>query len=61
MPDGTEKVLSSGSVDPKTGITTVKKNMVSLDGTKTEYLYEDDPQGNRISDYKITDKMAKCC
>ena len=59
MPDGTEKVLSSGSVDPKTGITTVKKNMVSLDGTKTEYLYEDDPQGNRISDYKITDKNGK--
>lgn len=59
MPDGTEKVLSSGSVDPKTGITTVKKNMVSLDGTRTEYLYEDDPQGNRISDYKITDKNGK--
>ena len=59
MPDGTEKVLSSGSVDSKTGITTVKKNMTSLDGTKTEYLYEDDPQGNRISDYKITDKNGK--
>ncbi len=59
MPDGTEKVLSSGSVDPKTGITTVKKDMTSLDGTRTEYLYEDDPQGNRISDYKITDKNGK--
>ena len=59
MPDGTEKVLSSGSIDPKTGITTVKKDMTSLDGTRTEYLYEDDPQGNRISDYKITDKNGK--
>ena len=59
MPDGTEKVLSSGSVDPKTGITTIKKDMTSLDGTRTEYLYEDDPQGNRISDYKITDKNGK--
>ena len=59
MPDGSEKILSSGTVDKKTGITTVKKNMTSLDGTKTEYLYEDDPQGNRISDYKITDKNGK--
>lgn len=56
MPDGSEKVLSSGSINPKTGITTVKKDMTSLDGTRTQYLYEDDPQGNRISDYKITDK-----
>ncbi len=43
MPDGTEKVISSAKVDEKTGITTIKKNMISLDGTKTEYLYEDDP------------------
>ena len=55
-PDGKEKIISSATVDEKTGITTIKKNMTSVDGTKTEYLYEDDPQGNRISDYKITDK-----
>ena len=58
-PDGTEKVLSSGTVDKKTGITSVKKDMTSLDGTRTQYLYEDDPQGNRISDYIITDKDGK--
>lgn len=59
FPDGSEKVLSSASVDKKTGITSIKKDMTSLDGTRTEYLYEDDPQGNRISDYKITDKNGK--
>ena len=56
FPDGSEKILSQGSVDKKTGITTVKKDMTSLDGTRTQYLYENDPQGNRISDYIITDK-----
>lgn len=55
-PDGSEKILSHGSIDKNTGITTVKKDMTSLDGTRTQYLYEDDPQGNRISDYIITDK-----
>ena len=55
-PDREVEVLSSGTIDKKTGIETVKKNMVSLDGTRTEYLYENDPKGNRISDYKITDK-----
>ena len=59
FPDGTEKVLSSGTIDKKTGITSVKKDMTSLDGTRTQYLYEDDPQGNRISDYIITDKNGK--
>ena len=53
---GNEKIISEGKVDKKTGITTIKKEMESLDGTKTSYLYEDDPQGNRISDYKIVDK-----
>lgn len=33
--------------------------MVSLDGTRTDYLYENDESGNRISDYKITDKNGK--
>ena len=55
-PDGTEKIVSSGKIDKKTGITSVKKDMKSPDGTRTQYLYENDPQGNRIVDYKITDK-----
>ena len=32
----------------------IKDWLKSLDGTRTEYLYENDPQGNRIIDYKIT-------
>ena len=57
-PDGKEVVTSSGSIDKKTGIVSVKRNMQSLDGTKTDYLYENDPQGNRIIDYKITDEKG---
>ena len=57
--DGKETVLSSGKIDKKTGIESVKKDMTSLDGTRTQYLYENDPQGNRILDYKITDKKGK--
>ena len=55
-PNGKVKVISSGTVDKKTGIESVKKDMTSIDGTRTQYLYENDPKGNRISDYKITDK-----
>ncbi len=58
-PNGEVKQISSGKVDKKTGITSIKKDMVSSLGTRTEYLFEDDPQGNRISDYKITDKNGK--
>ncbi len=58
-PNGKVDVVSSGKVDKKNGITSIKKNMVSLDGTKTEYLYENDENGNRISDYKITDKNGR--
>ena len=56
---GNEKVVSEAHVDKKTGTTTIKKDMESLDGTRTIYSYEDDPEGNRISDYKIVDKNGK--
>lgn len=55
-PDGSEKIVSSGTFDEETGKTTVTKDMTSLDGTRTEYLYEDTPDGNMSSHYKITDK-----
>ena len=58
-PNGEEKVVSSGKIDKKTGITSVIKDMKSPDGTRTQYLYENDPQGNRIVDYKIIDKNGK--
>jgi len=54
--NGKIEEISSGKTDKNTGIKTVKKDMKSLDGTHTQYLYEDDPKGNRIVDYKITDK-----
>ncbi len=58
-PNGKEEQISSGKIDKKTGIVSVKRDMKSLDGTRTEYLYENDPQGNRIIDYKITDENGK--
>lgn len=58
-PEGKQKVLSSGKIDKKTGIVSIKKDMISPEGVRTQYLYENDPQGNRIVDYKITDKSGK--
>ncbi|MGN0006332.1 MAG: hypothetical protein ACI37Z_10260 [Candidatus Gastranaerophilaceae bacterium] len=55
-PDGSEKIVCSGKFDENTGKTTVQKDMTSLDGTRTQYYYEDDPNGNMSSVYKITDK-----
>lgn len=52
--NGTEEV--SKTKQKKSGKTTVRRNMESPDGTKTEYLYRDDPKGNRYSRYKITDE-----
>ena len=52
-PDGSEEYISRASRD-ENGYELIEKNMESLDGTKTYYRYEDDPQGNRILDYKIT-------
>ena len=56
-----EKVdqIAKSTIDPKTGIKTIKKDMKSANGTRTQFLYEDDPKGNRILDYKITDKNRK--
>lgn len=56
--DGNVKILSSGKRG-KNGGFTVKKDMESLDGTKTQYEYHEDQKGNRVSGYKITDKNGK--
>ena len=58
-PNGKTQYLSKGTIDKKTGIVSIKKDMVSENGTRTQYLYENDPKGNRIIDYKITDKNGK--
>ena len=59
FPDGKSRDVVKATVDPKTGIKTIKKDMRSPDGTRTEFLYEDDPKGNRIIDYKITGTDGK--
>ncbi len=58
-PNGEVKNISEAKKDLKTGIVTVKKDFISPDGTRSQYLYEDDPQGNRIIDYKISDENGK--
>lgn len=58
-PNGKTKQISKSTIDYKTGIKTIKKDMKSANGTRTQFLYEDDPRGNRIIDYKITDKNGK--
>jgi len=57
--NGKTKQVSKATVDEKTGIKTIKRDMKSDNGTRTQFLYEDDPQGNRIVDYKITNKDGK--
>ena len=56
--NGKVEQLSSGNIDKKTGIKTVKKDFTSFNGTKTSYEFSEDKEGNRISDYKIIDKKG---
>ncbi len=57
--NGKTEQLSSGYYDEKNGIKIVKKDFGALDGTKTHYEFSEDNKGNRIVDYKITDKSGK--
>ena len=56
--DGTEEKICNAYKTPE-GNDVIEKHMTSFDGTKTDYRYEDDILGNRITDYKITDKNGK--
>ena len=57
--NGKTKQVAKATLDKKTGIKTIKRDIKSDNGTRTQFLYEDDPQGNRIMDYKITNKDGK--
>lgn len=57
--DGKSTSIAKSTIDKKTGIKSIKKDMKSASETRTQFLYEDDPKGNRIIDYKITDKNGK--
>ena len=58
----TKKLTKDGIQDlsnvrvKRNGKVVVKKDMESLDGTRTQYSYKDDPKGNRYLRYKITTK-----
>lgn len=56
-PDGTEKVISKTRQFKKyDGMDCIHKDMTSLDGTRTQYKLEQDKKGNKLLEYKITDK-----
>lgn len=55
FPNGKSRVLSTATVDKKTGNVLILKDMRSADLTRTQYRFEDDPEGNRIMEYKVTD------
>ena len=59
FPNGKSRVLSSATVDKKTGNVLILKDMRSADMTRTQYRYEDDPEGNRIMEYKVTTPNGK--
>ena len=50
--------LQRENFDNETGIKSVEKNFTSPDGTRTEYFYEEMPDGSRISEYKIIDSSG---
>lgn len=54
FPNGKSRQLSKATKDKNTGAVIIEKDMRSADMTRTQYRYEDDPNGNRIIDYKIT-------
>ncbi|MBQ6516635.1 hypothetical protein IJI31_05590, partial [bacterium] len=57
-PDGkVEDIVKAQKL--KNGNTLVEKNLTSPEGVKTYYRYEDDVNGNRITDYKIVDTDGK--
>lgn len=59
-PDGTEKIISQTKKFKKfDGMECVHKDMTSLDGTRTQYKLEQDNKGNKLLEYKITDKDGK--
>ena len=59
FPNGKTRQISKATVDKKTGHTLIEKDMRSVDMTRTQFRYEDDPKGNRIVDYKITSPDGK--
>lgn len=59
FPNGKTRQISKTTRDEKTGHILVEKDMRSTDMTRTQFRYEDDPNGNRIVDYKITSTDGK--
>lgn len=59
FPNGKTRQISKATKDKNTGAILIEKDMRSSDMTRTQFRYEDDPNGNRIIDYKITSPNGK--
>jgi len=59
FPNGKTRDVSKVTKNKETGAILIEKDMRSPDMTKTQFRYEDDPNGNRIIDYKITSLDGK--
>lgn len=57
-PDGTEKIITTAKRFKENGKEVIHKDMTSLDGTRTQYNLEQDKNGNKKLEYKITDKKG---
>ena len=57
--DGNQHPTQWSSIDAETGVKTIQRDLISPAGTKTNYYYEETPDGMQISEYKITDKNGK--
>jgi len=59
FPNGKTRDVSKVTKNKETGAILIEKDMRSPDMTRTQFRYEDDPNGNRIIDYKITSLDGK--
>ena len=57
--NGKQLPLQWSSKDTEDGNKVIQRNFTSPDGTKSEYYWEQSPEGFYISSYKITDKDGK--
>ena len=58
-PDGKTSTNQYASYDSNSGTKSVQRDLVSPDGTRTEYFYEETSDNIKILNYKITDKNGK--
>ena len=54
--DGKQSPVQWSTNDKESGCIILQRDLISPDGTRTNYYYEESPEGIKINEYKITDK-----